>query len=167
MWKRIDGALCWLEETFITTLLITSSVILFVNVAARYLFNTGFIWAEELVRYEIIWMVFVGGSVAVRKGIHIGVEVLLHILPKAVGRILRIVVGVICVGFCLVLLIYSVELAQQTRSFGQRTSAMQLPFWVFQMAIPVGALLMMLRFSQELWAVLTGQGHEAETEILG
>lgn len=167
MVRSIDRALCRFEDTFITTLLLSSSLILFVNVVARYVFNTGIVWAEELVRYEIIWMVFVGGSVAVRKGIHIGVEVLLKVLPRRAEQALRVTVGLICVAFCLVLLIYSVELAQQTRSFGQRTSAMQMPFWIVQLAIPVGAGLMLIRFSQELWRDVTGQNHRAETEILG
>lgn len=167
MWGRIDRALGWLEETCIVTLLITSSVILFVNVVARYVFNTGFVWAEELVRYEIIWMVFIGGSVAVRKGIHIGIEVLLHVLPKGGARILRMLVGAICVIFCLVLLFYSTELALQTRSFGQRSSAMQLPFWIIQLAIPIGAALMAIRFAQKLWQDATGRYHDAETEMLG
>ena len=167
MFGRIDRALSWLEETFITTLLITSSVILFVNVVARYVFNTGFVWAEELVRYEIIWMVFIGGSVAVRKGIHIGIEVLLHVLPQSGKRMVRVTVGLICVGFCLVLLFYSIELSMQTRSFGQRSSAMQMPFWIIQLAIPIGAALMAIRFAQDLWRNVTGRHHKAETEMLG
>lgn len=167
MLGRIDRALGWLEETFVTTLLLTSSMILFVNVVARYIFNTGFVWAEELVRYEIIWMVFIGSSVAVRKGIHIGIEVLLHVLPRGGGQILRMLVGAICVIFCLVLLFYSIELAMQTRSFGQRSAAMRVPFWVIQLAIPIGAGLMAIRFTQELWRDGTGRHHEAETDMLG
>lgn len=167
MWGRIDRALGWLEETFVTTLLLTSSVILFVNIVARYVFNTGFVWAEELVRYEIIWMVFIGSSVAVRKGIHIGIDVLHHVLPENGRRALRIAIGVVCVAFCLVLLIFSLELAMQTRSFGQRSSAMQMPFWIIQLAIPIGAALMGVRFSQKLWRDATGRRRDAETEMLG
>ncbi len=167
MWSRIDRALGWLEETFVTTLLITSSIILFVNVVARYVFNTGFIWAEEMVRYEIIWMVFVGASVAVRKGIHIGIDALHYILPKNGKRIVRIVVGGICLIFCIVLFKYSLDLVMQTRSFGQRTSAMRIPFWIVLLAIPVGAGLMAIRFAQELYRDATGRHHEAETEMLG
>lgn len=167
MWSCIDRALSWLEETFITTLLISSSIILFVNVVARYVFNTGFVWAEELVRYEIIWMVFIGASVAVRKGIHIGIDVLHHVLPKNGKKIVRIVIGVICLIFCVVLFIYSLELVMQTRSFGQRTSAMRMPFWIVLLAIPIGAGLMAIRFAQELFRDAIGRHQEAETEMLG
>lgn len=167
MLHRLDRGLCWLEEAFITALLITASVILFVNVVARYGFNTGFVWAEEFVRYEIIWMVFIGGSVAARKGIHIGVNAVFHVLPQRFRRILRIAVNLLCIGFCAVLLFYGAELVAQTRMFGQKTPAMQVPFWIVQMAIPVGAALMLLRFAQHLSHEVFGEHQPAETEIIG
>ncbi len=166
MLQKIDNALCRLEEGFITTLLISASLILFINVVARYVFNTGFIWAEEFVRYEIIWMVFIGGSVAARKGIHIGVEALLHVLPDLIQRVLRVAVNLICIGFCVVLVIYGGELVEQTRSFGQKTSAMQAPFWIIQLAIPIGAALMSLRFAQAIWKELSGADRKVEAEII-
>src|SRR5690606_21195173 len=60
MLNRLDRGLSWAEDAFVSTLLITASAILFVNVVARYVFNTGLIWAEEFVRYEIVWLVFIG-----------------------------------------------------------------------------------------------------------
>ena len=166
MLKRLDRALGRLEEAFIATLLASASVILFINVVLRYVFNTGVVWAEELVRYEIIWLVFIGGSVAARKGIHIGVEAVLHVLPARLAQALRITVYALCILFCAVLVWYGAELIAQTRMFGQKTSAMQAPFWVIQLAIPVGAGLMGLRFAQALWAEFAGEHRHAETEML-
>ena len=166
MLKRLDSLLGWAEETLIALLIASASVILFCNVVARYVFNTGVVWAEELVRYEIIWLVFIGGSVAARKGIHIGVDVMLHILPPRVAQVVRVVVAAICVIFCVALAWYGFDLVAQTRMFGQKTPAMQMPFWMVQLAIPVGATLMALRFAQTLWAELGGRHHEAKTEML-
>ncbi len=166
MLDRLDRGLSWAEDAFISTLLITASAILFVNVVARYVFNTGFVWAEEFVRYEIVWLVFVGGSVAARRGIHIGVEAVVHFLPPTARRLAAVAVLALCVAFCIVLMIYGGELAAQTRMFGQRTSAMQAPFWIVQLAIPVGAALMALRFSQRLYLEATGVHRRAEMEMI-
>ena len=166
MFKRLNNALCRIEETFIAVLLISASVILFSNVVARYVFNTGVVWAEEVVRYEIIWLVFIGGSVAVRKGIHIGVDAVLHILPARFAQALHIVVWIICILFCLVLVWYGIELAAQTRMFGQKTPAMQTPFWLIQLAIPVGAGLMLLRFIQALWSGILGAEQRSQTDLI-
>lgn len=166
MIQRLDAALCWLEDAFIASLLLSASVIIFVNVVMRYVFNTGFIWAEEFVRYEIVWLVFIGGSVAARKGIHIGVEAVLHVLPPVMERALKVIVGLICIGFCLALIVYGTELVAQTRVFNQRTSAMQAPFWIAQLAVPLGAALMLLRFAQRLWRDVLGFEQRTEAEAI-
>ena len=59
--SSLDRILSHAEEFLLGVLLATASLVLFVNVVARYVFNWGFPWAEELVRYEIVWMVFLGG----------------------------------------------------------------------------------------------------------
>lgn len=166
MLKRLDTLLCRIEEAVIALLLSSASLILFVNVVARYVFNTGLVWAEEVVRYQIIWLVFIGGSVAARKGIHIGVEAVLHLLPDAMARLLRIAVAALCVLFCALLVYYGADLVAQTRMFGQKTPAMQAPFWMIQLAIPVGAALMGLRFAQTLFAEIAGRHPEAAAEMI-
>lgn len=166
MFRWLDAALGRIEEVFIALMLCSASVILFANVVARYGFNTGVVWAEEVVRYQIIWLVFIGSSVAVRRGIHIGIEAVLHVLPGPIARALRIVVLSLCILFCLVLLYYGAVLVAQTRAFGQRTPAMQAPFWIIQLAIPVSAALMGLRFAQTLGGEIAGTHRKAETDLI-
>lgn len=166
MLERLDRGLSIGEDFFISVMLITASAILFVNVVGRYVFNYGFVWAEEVVRYEIIWLVFVGGSVAARKGIHIGVEALVHTLPPSVQKWVNSAVLVLCIGFCAILAFYGWELVAQTRQFNQRTPAMQFPFWLIQLAIPVGAMLMGLRFTQSLILAMVGAERPHETNII-
>lgn len=166
MLARLDRVLSFAEDTFISILLIAASAILFINVVGRYVFNSGFVWAEELVRYQIVWLVFVGASVAARKGIHIGVDAVVQIVPAKVRIAVRAAVFLVCIVFCGLLLFYGLELMLQTRAFNQRTPALQAPFWLAQLAIPVGAALMGLRFVQELLRTLTGEERHAETQIL-
>jgi C4-dicarboxylate transporter DctQ subunit len=166
MLMRLDRALTLAEDTFISVLLIAASTILFVNVVLRYVFNTGFIWAEEMVRYQIVWLVFVGASVAARKGIHIGVDAIVHLLPAPAQKVVRVAVYLLCILLCGILVFYGAELMLQTREFNQRTPAMQAPFWLAQLAIPVGAALMALRFAQETVRVIIGKERQAEATIL-
>jgi C4-dicarboxylate transporter DctQ subunit len=78
----------------------------------------------------------------------------------------NVAVLILCIGFCVILAIYGWELVAQTRAFDQRTPAMQAPFWLMQMAIPVGALLMGLRFTQSLVIAVTGHEARHETSII-
>lgn len=157
MLRALDLVLSRVEEAVIGVLLIVASFILFANVVARYGFNNSFTWAEELTRYAIVWMVFVGGSVAARKGAHIGVDVLSRLLGERVARrLLTVGVDLLCVLFSVFLVVFGWELVAQAREFGQMTPALQMPLWTVQLAIPVGGVLMTLRFSQRILAELTG-----------
>ena len=165
--RLLDAILSRIEQALIGGLLLLASFVLFANVVARYGFNSGFSWAEELTRYAIVWMVFVGSSVAARNGAHIGVDVLARILSGSrFGKVLTSSVDLLCITFSIFLIVLGWELAAQVREFGQLSPAMQIPLWTVQLAIPVGGVLMALRFSQRFWGGLTDASNTAQLENL-
>jgi C4-dicarboxylate transporter DctQ subunit len=165
--QKTEIYLSRLEEILIGLLMASASVILFANVVARYVFNSGIPWADEVVRYQIVWMVFLGGSVAARQGIHIGIDLLVQTAPVNIGRIIRLAIHAVGVLFCGVLVYYGAELTVQTREFGQVSTALQAPMWMFQLAIPVGSALMAIRFVQQFFSVLFSNPLEAHIEHIG
>ncbi len=165
--RLLDAILSLIEQALIGGLLLLASFVLFVNVVARYGFNSGFSWAEELTRYAIVWMVFIGSSVAARKGAHIGVDVLARIfIGSRYGKFLTLSVDLLCITFSIFLVVLGWDLAAQVREFGQMSPAMQIPLWTVQLSIPVGGLLMALRFSQRFWGRLTGVTDSAQVKNL-
>ncbi len=146
--KKLNWLISRSEEVLIGLLILSASVILFANVVARYVFNLGFPWAEELVRYEIVWMVFLGGSVAAREGIHIGVDIIVKFAPPTISKLVKLCIHSVSIVFCVLVVFYGVELISQTKMFGQVSPAMQVPMWLVQLAIPIGAGLMAIRFTQ-------------------
>jgi C4-dicarboxylate transporter, DctQ subunit len=152
MLRWLDAALCRIEEGLVAVLLGAAALVLFLDVAARYLFSAPFSWGAESVRYAIIWVVFIGSSIAARRGIHISISALREFLPAPAQRPLILLVLLICCSFSLLLLYASVSLIQFMRRFSQVTPALEIPMWWVYLAIPVGAGLMSLRFTQALWA---------------
>ena len=61
--------------------MLAATYVLFQGVVLRYLFNYAFPWTEEVVRYSIVWLVFLGGSIAARRGAHISMDILVVYLP--------------------------------------------------------------------------------------
>lgn len=165
--NKLDFLVSRFEELSIGLLLLTASAILFANVAARYLLNLGFPWAEEVVRYEIIWMVFLGGSAAARRGMHIGVDIIAKFASPAIRKSVLVAVNAIALVFCACLAYYGAELVAQTRMFGQVTPALQVPMWMIQLAIPIGSTLMAIRFGQHLYRELAGEVFDAQVESIG
>ena len=66
-------------------LLAAMSVIIFVNVALRYLTSHSLEWAEEVARHMMIWLTFLGAGPVLRYGGHIAVENLQDALPARGG----------------------------------------------------------------------------------
>lgn len=164
---KLEALLSKTEEFLLGVLLTTASLVLFANVVARYVFNWGFTWAEELVRYEIIWMVFLGGSVAARQGLHIGVDLLVRFAPVPLRKPISILINLISMIFCGLIVYYGAALISQTRMFGQVSPALQVPMWMVQLAIPLGAGLMALRFAQQIWHLIAGEKIESHLESIG
>ena len=63
----------------------------FGNVILRFVFSTGFAPAEEISRLMFVWLIFLGAILAMRKHAHLGVEMLLNILPPAARKACAIV----------------------------------------------------------------------------
>ena len=63
-----------LEEGLIAFLMAAMTLIAFVQVVARYVFNYSFVWALELNGVFFAWLIFIGMSYGVRVGAHIGID---------------------------------------------------------------------------------------------
>ena len=135
-----------IEDVFCAVSLLLTTIILFVNVVLRYVFSASTSWAEELIRYLMIWITFIGGAVCVRHAAHIRMDFLLTLLPKSVGRVITRLVYLIAAGFCAALLVYSWQLVQFTVELEQTSPAMEVPMWIPYMAMPLGSALMVLHF---------------------
>src|ERR1043165_8520563 len=62
-------------------------VLVFGNVVLRYAFNSGITVSEELSRWLMVWLTFLGAIVALREHSHLGVDTLVRALPPAGKRI--------------------------------------------------------------------------------
>lgn len=65
----------------------------------RYVLQDSAAWTEEIARYLLIVVTFVGASMAVRRNTHIHVEFLYHYLPAGVSRTMSVLVDVVRVAF--------------------------------------------------------------------
>ena len=135
-----------IEDVFCAVSLLLTTIILFVNVVLRYVFSASTSWAEEAIRYLMIWVTFIGGAVCVRKSAHIRMDFLLTFLPRRAASVLTRLVYLIAAGFCAALLVYSWQLVQFTVELEQTSPAMEVPMWIPYMAMPLGSALMVLHF---------------------
>lgn len=146
--KTVDRVLTAVERILLGSALLGASAILFGNVVLRYFFAQGLVWAEESVRYLIIWMVFVGGAMAARQSSHINVDVVVNLLPERIRRIALVGIFAAASLFSLALTVWSWDLVLTIKASGQITPGLYMPTYWAYLAIPVGALMMAVRFFQ-------------------
>jgi TRAP-type transport system small permease protein len=85
MAKAID-LYCQVLRAVIAACLAVMVVLVFGNVALRYIFNSGITMSEELSRWLLVWLTFLGAIVALRQHAHLGVDTLVRMLPPK-GRL--------------------------------------------------------------------------------
>lgn len=93
-----------IEETLIASILGLMTLITFANVIARYGFNANILWALETTVFLFGWLVLLGASYAVKKGAHLGVDILINMLAPKPRRILGLFAVAICIAFSFLML---------------------------------------------------------------
>ena len=79
--ERILDLYCAFLKGVIALCLAVMVVLVFGNVVLRYGFNSGITISEELSRWLLVWLTFLGAIVAVREHAHLGVDTLVRMLP--------------------------------------------------------------------------------------
>lgn len=88
-----------IEEWAGLVLLCVTAILVFMQFFSRYALNDSVAWTEEVARYLLMVLTFVGAAVAVKRGAHIRVEALESALPPRARRVLYAVQDVIRLGF--------------------------------------------------------------------
>jgi C4-dicarboxylate transporter DctQ subunit len=146
MLDRLARIIARIEDISVGVILLGATFILFQGVVLRYLFNYSFSWTEEVVRYSIVWLVFIGGSIAARRGAHICMDIIVVYLPPRAKLAMAAVATAIACLFTLLITYYGVILTWSIWGYDQRTPAGEFPMALAFAAVPVGCALMTIRF---------------------
>ena len=138
------------EEFLVVPIVAVMTVVVIMQVFSRFVLRDSLSWSEELARYLMVWATFVGASIGVKRGSHVGVEALAKALPKKAQIIVKYLGVVLVLTFCVILFTQGMGIIQRQISGRQVSPAMRIPMWWAYLAIPVGAFLMGVRFIQNL-----------------
>lgn len=93
-----------IEENTIAIILGLMTIITFVNVVVRYVFQGSIQWALELTLALFAWLVLLGISYAVKINAHLGVDAVINLLPRGPRRIVALIAGALCILYAVLLL---------------------------------------------------------------
>lgn len=141
-----------LEEFLLVILLVAMSLIMGVQIVARYVFKNSLTWSEELTRFLFIWSAFIGVAYTTKKRSSIQITNFRDSLPKNAKRFLIIFEQIILIVFFGFLVIKGFNVVNITRITAQKSAAMEIPMWIVQFSVVFGAALAMFRSIQNLIA---------------
>lgn len=153
-----------LEESFIALLLAGMTVVTFSQVVARYVFNTGAIWALELTTYLFAWLVLFGVSYGVKTHAHIGVDAFVKLFRTPVQKVMGLLSVAASLTYAGILLYGAWTYVSKIHMIGIEAEDLPVPMWVPLAILPIGMALLTIRLLQAFWGILT---HKGEVSILG
>jgi TRAP-type C4-dicarboxylate transport system permease small subunit len=121
------------------------AVLVFANVVSRYLLAYSIIWVEELTRYMMVWVGFLGSGLVLRLGAHVAVDALQDVLPPRAAQAVRAaIVAVLAVTFVAMLWL---GVRYAAFAWDQRTPVLDWSTGAVYLAIPLGSALMLLHLA--------------------
>ncbi|PAU74241.1 C4-dicarboxylate ABC transporter permease [Halomonas salipaludis] len=97
-------------------------------------------WTEEVSRFLLIWITFLGATLAFQRGRHIAVTFVVEALPRRLQRLARIAALLVALSFMIALVVIGYQY-MHVQSF-QRSASLRLSMTYIYAVIPLAAALM-------------------------
>ena len=154
--KQLDEWLAKTESGFLVFLLFLMVFLAFGQVLLRNLFSSGLLWTDLFLRQLVLWVGFLGASLAVRERRHISIDVLPQFIPATYRPFVQILVN-LCTGLISVFLTVAawkfvrLEMEFPTILFRLEIEFfivffLDLPAWIFQTILPFSLAVISLRY---------------------
>ena len=140
---RLGSLVDGIEAVARAAVLVLTLLVLLVMLAQvffRYVLNSSLQWSEELAVWGMIWMVFVGSVLLVRRSEHISITTLVRLAPLRMRPYLVIFNRAAGLVFLAVIGYYGLEAFAGT--FHAKSPSLGLSTRWIKLSIPVGAVLM-------------------------
>jgi TRAP-type C4-dicarboxylate transport system permease small subunit len=143
--SRLARAIEKIETAIIATIVLAMVVLAGAQILLRNLFETGFAWADPLLRAMVLWSAMLGALAAARDDKHIGLDLLTHFLHGRARRVARTIALVFAALLSAAMAWYGGRLVALDFDGGQPVGA--IPGWVVELILPVGFGLLALRLA--------------------
>jgi len=151
--ERLSLACNRFTERSLLALGLAMSVIVIAQVFCRYILNHSLFWSEELARYILVWLTFLGSCAAYYRGMHPGINLMYRRLPRHLKRVAKILVLLLSLAFFWVMIWYGTQFSFFVRL--QTTAALSLPKWIIFSIIPISGIILSLHAVAMLLSEIT------------
>ncbi len=146
-----------IEEWLIAFLLSAMTLITFSQVVARYVFNSGAVWALELTTYLFAWLVLIGAAYIIKCGAHIAVDSLVELFPEKIRKRVTLFAIFVCMIFVLIMFVGSYQYISLLKEIEVELEDLPVLEWQAKIALPLGFALMFYRLLEVMISVIKNE----------
>jgi len=168
MLKAFDRVLDWITTIVKYVMLVQASMIFVIicfAVFTRYLLNYVPSWSEEVPRYLLVWISYLGAALAVKYKEHISLDFFFNLMPVRARQVGHLILNVLIGTVGVIMLVFGIGFVRQ---FGDdlMESIVVKNFW-FYLAMPISGGLMVLYIIQDTMKGILGLGEQKEPSSSG
>ncbi|MGO4889587.1 TRAP transporter small permease [Anaerobacillus sp. MEB173] len=123
-------------------------LIILSQVVLRYVFGSGFSWAEEVTVFLMAWMTFIGSAIAVKQAGHINIDIFIDRLSLKLRWIVVFVSKLLILAFILIFTYYGYLFA--VGSFNFNSNVLRIPLFWPRFCITVAGVMMVIHMVHSL-----------------
>ncbi|HOV38723.1 MAG TPA: TRAP transporter small permease [Spirochaetales bacterium] len=142
---RVQGIVEKILNVVVAILLVMMSVTVFMNVIFRYFLNQAIAWYEEVSRFLLIWIVFLGAVLAYIRKDHLGLDVILYYLKPRAKQVVILISDLLVIIALGIMVQGGFVMALDSLASGWVASSVPIPYgWVYMIG-PISSLLMLFQ----------------------
>ncbi len=132
-----------------TAIFVAMMLVICAEVLLRDAFNSPIYWMVEITEYALLWVTFLGSPWVLREGGHVRVDLMLQFLSPSALRVCGLISSALGGLGMAIIFAFSVGATWTAYVEGAyKPSATNVPTWMIIVVIPIGSLLLTLRFSR-------------------
>lgn len=144
--RKAMGIFQRLEDGFLVILLLFLVTLSFFQILLRILFRSGWIWADPLLRYTVLWVGLLGAALATKEGRHLNIDMVTRFISERSKEILNAFTNLFSAFVCFFLFMASLSFVRdeyrvETMAFGG------VPEWIIGVILPIAFFMITLRFA--------------------
>lgn len=119
-----------------------------IQVFGRYVLNKSPRWSTELACFSLIFLVFWGSAIALKKGLHIQLDITKYKLSKSILDVFRVISSLSIYFFSIIVIYYGILIT--INNSHSLSEAMKIPYSYIYMNVPIAGFLMFIGYTNKL-----------------
>lgn len=131
----------WLASSFLAIMILCLAL----QVLVRIFTGSALDWAEEMSRFTFIWAVYIGASLAAKRGAHVRISAQFVLAPIPVRLFFRILADALWVAFSIFFAVIGAEMVAKALAFPEISPTLKITKAYVEMIIPIAFVMMSFR----------------------